>query len=175
MQKHFPLNREQMNAVLFYHTNLRVPHFPLLLDAVFWDCCSSWIAAVVPSKRTKAGFCDRLSKKNKTGGISGSLKAAEHGLSCFETSKKKKHNKEMKHKQLQNKAHFFFFFCESSSMSSQILNDMNVNVAAFPTALTDVNILGYKCCLQNVIRILTLCLIWCFCFQRFLGSEVKTH
>lgn len=133
------------------------PIYECHISLCYWMLCFETVVVAgqqqsYPVKEQKQDFVIGCQKKKKPGGISGSLKASKQ-------KNKKLHNKKMKHKQLQNKAHFFFFFCESSSMSSQILNDMNVNVAAFPTALTDVNILGYKCCLQNVIRILTLCLI----------------
>lgn len=69
----------------------------------------------------------------------------------------------------------FYFLWKLINVRGQILKNMNVNVAAFPTALIDVNILGSKCHLQNVIRTRTLCLIWCFCLWRGFWVWRKTR
>lgn len=152
--------------VVLSHQFTRNIFLSVTIDIVFWYCSSCW-TAVVSRKNTTAGFSDQLyepwwdllvSKQQST-----VLVALRQEIKKYIIRKWNTNHYIMV-------LGFFgelFFLWKLINVRSQILKDMNVNVAAFPTALIDVNTLGYKCCLQNIIRILTLCLIWCFCFQGF--------
>lgn len=51
----------------------------------------------------------------------------------------------------------FLYYSENAHQCQK--QDIKKCAAQFPTAFISVNMIGYKCCLQNVIKTLTLCLI----------------